>query len=162
MRDVPEWQQEPPKPPLLPPGGEARASKPRYSMSRARSCIAARNSRATPKKLARHSRVQGQRGCGARARESAPEDLSHHLGENRFLAVKRQSLPRNVAETELQAYTKHRDLLKEEIQKLARNCGWEPTDRQQADPNSVPTEAQTKKMEERGWKAFNALSSTPP
>ena len=76
--------------------------------------------------------------------------------------MQRLSLFHNIAESELQAWKKHRDLLREEIQKLAGNCGWEPTDRQRADPDSVPTETQTKKMEERGWKAFNVLSSTPP
>ena len=70
--------------------------------------------------------------------------------------------PRNVAETELQAHRKHRDLLREEIQTLAGNCGWDPTDRQKADPTSVPSEMQMKEMEARGWKAFDALSSTPP
>ena len=53
-------------------------------------------------------------------------------------------------------------MLRNEIIKLARNCGWQPTDRQMADPNSVPSEYQTKKMEERGWQAFDALSGVSP
>ena len=66
------------------------------------------------------------------------------------------------AEIELQSWTKHREMLRNEIIKLARNCGWQPTDRQMADPNSVPSEYQTKKMEERGWQAFDALSGVSP
>ena len=103
---------------------------------------------------------------------SAQAELEHErvhqkICQNTFAqypdtAVQRLTSFRNIAESELQAWKKHRDLLREEIQKLARNCGWEPTDRQRADPDSVPTETQTKKMEERGWKAFNVLSSTPP
>ena len=81
---------------------------------------------------------------------------------DRSLAVQRSSTFHNIAESELQAYRKHRDVLKDEIQKLARNCGWEPTDRQKADPDSVPSEMQMRHMEARGWKAFKALSSVRP
>ncbi len=160
---APEWQQEPPKPPLLPPGGDGTGLETKVFKE---SCEIEY----------RGQKLEGDAEKNWRAthvcKGSADAELEHekvHQGicrriweQNRFLAVKRQSLPRNVAETELQAYKKHRDLLKQEIQKLARNCGWEPTDRQQANPDSVPSEAQTKKMEERGWKAFNVLSSTPP
>jgi hypothetical protein len=68
----------------------------------------------------------------------------------------------NVAQSELQAWRRHRNLLRDEIQKLARNCGWQPTERQKNDPNAVPTEHQTKDMEERGWKAFEALTGNSP
>lgn len=158
---VPEWQQEPPKPPFAPPDGTGLETKVFKE-----SCeIEYRGQKLegdTEKKW-RASHVCRGSAEAELEHEKVHQKICRDMWErNRFLAVKRQSMPRNIAETELQAYRKHRDLLRAEIQKLARNCGWEPTDRQRADPNSVPTEAQTKKMEERGWKAFNALSSTPP
>lgn len=73
-------------------------------------------------------------------------------------AIERSIAFHNIAESELQAYREHRDELRGEIQKLARNCGWDPTDRQKADPDAVPSPTQMKYMEARGWKAFNALS----
>lgn len=160
---VPEWQQEPPKPPFLPTGGNATGLETKVFTESCEIVYRGQKLEGDTEKAWRQTHV---------CRGSANAELEHEKvhqkicrgmwDANRFLAVKRQSMPRNIAETELQAWTKHRDLLREEIQKLARNCGWEPTDRQKADPDSVPTEAQTKKMEERGWKAFNALSSTPP
>lgn len=160
---VPEWQQEPPKPPLLPTGGNVTGLETKVFKESCEIVYRGQPLQGDTEKAWRSTHV---------CRGSANAELEHEKvhqeiclkvwSNNRFLAVKRQSLPRNVAETELQAWTRHRDLLREEIQKLARNCGWEPTDRQRADSSSVPTQAQTKKMEERGWKAFNVLSSMPP
>lgn len=70
--------------------------------------------------------------------------------------------PENVAESELQAWTKHRDVLREAVRALAGRCGWEPTKRQKSDPNSVPSTQQTKDMQARGWKALNALKGASP
>jgi hypothetical protein len=161
--NVPEWQQEPPKPPFLSTGGnvtglETKVFKESCEIVYREQPIAGDNEKAW-----RNTHVCRGSANAEIEHEKVHQEICRKMwSNNRFLAVKRQSLPRNIAETELQAWTKHRDLLRDEIQKLARNCGWEPTDRQRADANSVPTEAQTKKMEERGWKAFNALSSTPP
>lgn len=81
---------------------------------------------------------------------------------NRFLADKRLRILTNVAEGELQAWRRHRNRLRDQILNLAMKCGWEPTERQKNDPNAVPTEKQTKKMEQWGWTAFNALTGTSP
>jgi len=70
--------------------------------------------------------------------------------------------PENVAESELQAWKRHRNQLRDQIQRLAHKCGWQPTKGQKNDPNAVPTPTQTKKMEERGWHAFQVLTSSPP
>jgi hypothetical protein len=160
---VPEWEQEQPKPPLERPGGDGTGLETKVFTESCEIVYRGQKLEGDVEQNWRRMHV-----CKGSADAEIEHEKVHqqicrkYWDSNRFLAVKRQSLPRNIAETELQAYTKHRDLLREEIQKLARNCGWEPTDRQRADPNSVPSEAQTKKMEEQGWKAFNALSSTPP
>ena len=159
------WMQEHPKPPLRPKPSESTGLETKVFKESCEIVYRGKNveSDADAEKAWRATHV---------CRGSAQAELEHERvhqrickdiwDKNRFLAVKRQSLPRNIAETELQAHRKHRDLLKEEIQKLAGNCGWEPTDRQKADPNSVPSETQMKQMEARGWKAFEALSSVPP
>ncbi|HEX4970108.1 MAG TPA: hypothetical protein VFV69_03565 [Steroidobacteraceae bacterium] len=160
---VPEWMQEPPKPPLLRPGGDGTGLE---TKGFEQSCeIVYRG-----KKLEGDTEKEWRKthACkGSAQAELEHERVHQKICQNTFAqypdtAVQRLTSFRNIAESELQAWKKHRDLLREEIQKLARNCGWEPTDRQRADPDSVPTETQTKKMEERGWKAFNVLSSTPP
>ncbi len=160
---VPEWQQAPPKPPLLPPGGDGTGLETKVFEESCEIEYRGQKLEGDTEKKWRDTHVCRGSANAELEHEKVHQKICRSIWErNRFLAVKRQSMPHNVAETELQAYKKHRDLLKEEIQKLARNCGWEPTDRQKADPNSVPTEVQTKRMQERGWKAFNALSSTPP
>jgi hypothetical protein len=160
---VPEWQQEPPRPPLLRPGGDGTGLETKVFVESCEIVYRGHKLEGDTEKAWRSTHVCKGSADAEIEHERVHQKICRNIWErNRFLAVKRQGIPRNVAETELQAWTKHRDLLKEEIQKLANNCGWEPTDRQKADPNSVPTEAQTKKMEERGWKAFNVLSSTPP
>ena len=160
---VPEWQQEPPKPPLLPTGGNVTGLETKVFTEACEIVYQGKKLEGDVEKAWRQTHVCRGSANAELEHEKVHQEICRKMwSSNRFLAVKRQSTLRNIAETELQAWTKHRDLLREEIQKLARNCGWEPTDRQKADPDSVPTEAQTKKMEERGWKAFNALSSTPP
>lgn len=158
---VKEWEQEAPKPPLLPRGGDGTGLETQVFKE---SC----------ETVYRGEKLEGDNEKKWRAthvcKGSADAELEHEKvhqkiclatwESNRFLAVKRQSTPRNVAETELQAWKKHRDLLREEILKLAGNCGWQPTDRQKKDPNSVPTEKQTKDMQALGWDAFNALFDT--
>jgi hypothetical protein len=158
------WMQEHPKPPRLPPpGGSTGLTTKVFKESCEIEYGGQKLGEGDTEKRWRATHV---------CRGSAQAELEHERvhqkicrniwDQNRFLAVKRQSTPRNLAESELQAYRKHRDSLKGEIQKLARNCGWEPTDRQKADPNSVPSETQMRHMEARGWKAFDALSSVPP
>jgi hypothetical protein len=160
---VPEWQQEPPKPPFLPTGGNATGLETKVFKESCEIVYREQPLQGDTEQAWRNTHVCRGSANAELEHEKVHQEICRKMwSSNRFLAVKRQSLPRNIAETELRAWTKHRDLLREEIQKLARNCGWEPTDRQRADPDSVPTEAQTRKMEERGWKAFNALSSTPP
>jgi hypothetical protein len=157
------WMQEHPKPPLLPRPSESTGLETKVFKESCEIEYGGKKLEGDVEKAWRQTHV---------CRGSAQAELEHEKvhqricrdiwDNNRFLAVKRQSMPRNVAETELQAHRKHRDLLKEEIQKLAGNCGWDPTDRQKAYPDSVPSEMQMRYMEARGWKAFEALSSTPP
>jgi hypothetical protein len=160
---VPEWQHEPPQPPLLPTGGNVTGLETKVFKETCEIVYREQPLEGDTEEAWRNTHVCRGSANAELEHEKVHQEICRKMwSNNRFLAVKRQSLPRNIAETELRAWTKHRELLREEIQKLARNCGWEPTDRQRADPDSVPTEAQTKKMEERGWNAFNALSSTPP
>jgi hypothetical protein len=65
-----------------------------------------------------------------------------------------------VAESELQAWTKHKEVVEDQIRKIIseKGCGWDPTERQKNDPNSIPSLKQMQDMEKRGWKAANALS----
>jgi hypothetical protein len=157
------WMQEHPRPPQLPKPSESTGLETKVFKESCEIEYRGKKLEGDAEKAWRETHV---------CRGSAQAELEHEKvhqricrdiwEQNRLLAVKRQTTPRNVAETELQAHRKHRDLLREEIQKLAGNCGWDPTDRQKADPTSVPSEMQMKEMEARGWKAFDALSSTPP
>lgn len=157
------WMQEHPKPPLVPRPTESTGLETKVFKESCEIEYGGKKLEGDTEKAWRQTHV---------CRGSAQAELEHEKvhqricrdmwDKNRFLAEKRQRMPRNIAETELQAHRKHRDMLKEEIQKLAGNCGWDPTDRQKADPNSVPSEMQMRSMEARGWKAFEALSSTPP
>ncbi len=81
---------------------------------------------------------------------------------DRASAPKILDAPEFVAESELQAWTKHRDVLRDAVRALAGRCGWEPTKRQKKDPSAVPSTQQTKDMQARGWKALNALKGAPP
>ena len=68
--------------------------------------------------------------------------------------------PENMAESELQAWSKHKEVVGEAIRKIIREkgCGWQPTKRQQNDPHAIPSLKQTQDMEKRGWKAAKALA----
>jgi len=70
--------------------------------------------------------------------------------------------PSFVAQNELQAWTEHRDVLRDAIRALAGRCGWEPTKRQKSSPVSVPSTKQAKDMQARGWKASKALKRRKP
>lgn len=80
--------------------------------------------------------------------------------EDKARARERLATFENFAESELQGWKRHRNRLRDQIQSLALSCGWEPTDRQKADPNAVPTETQTKRMEALGWRAVSVLFDT--
>jgi hypothetical protein len=69
------------------------------------------------------------------------------------------SHPANMAESELQAHIKHRDELAQQIRKIVsqKNCGWNPTTGQQYS-GALPSAAQVKKMQERGWQAVQSLA----
>jgi hypothetical protein len=67
--------------------------------------------------------------------------------------------PENVAESELQAWTRHKEIVGDAIRRIAGKCGWQPTKRQQRDPKAMPTPAQTRNMQNRGWKAAKALGA---
>lgn len=160
---VKEWEKEAPKPPLLPPGGDGTGLETKVFKESCETVFRGEKLEGDTEKKWRATHVCKGSSDAELEHEKVHQDLCRKTWDaNRFLAVKRLSIPRNVAESELQAWKRHRNRLRDEIQKLARNCGWEPTDRQKADPNAVPTEKQTKKMEERGWNAFNALNGTPP
>ena len=69
--------------------------------------------------------------------------------------------PAQVAESELQAWKRHQEVVGEAIRALAGKCGWQPTKRQLRDMTSIPSAAQTRAMQERGWKAAEALGGSP-
>jgi hypothetical protein len=68
--------------------------------------------------------------------------------------------PANVAESELQAWTKHKEVVAEAIRNLVRQkgCGWQPTKGQKNDINAVPSAKQTMDMQQRLFKAAKTLS----
>jgi len=70
------------------------------------------------------------------------------------------STPWMTAESELDAYTKHREEIGKAIRAIVqtRGCGWQPTERQKADPDSIPTLKQVQEMSKRAWQAAAALS----
>jgi hypothetical protein len=102
---------------------------------------------------------------GSADAELAHEQVHQRICRDTWIADQTKARDRlstieNIAESELQAWKRHRNQLRDQILKLAKPCGWEPTDRQQADPNAVPTETQTKRMEALGWNAVSALFDT--
>jgi hypothetical protein len=79
-------------------------------------------------------------------------------------AQKILSNPANIAESELQAWTRHRDMIAEQIRNIIRNkgCGWQPTKGQKNDMNAIPSIKQSIDMQKRGYKAVEALSKGQP
>jgi hypothetical protein len=69
--------------------------------------------------------------------------------------------PANIAQSEVEAWEKERDVVAEQIRKIVRDhdCGWDPTQGQKGNPNALPSQEQTKKMQERGWRAVESLRS---
>ena len=63
--------------------------------------------------------------------------------------------PHVLAESELKAWTKHKELVADKIRQIIRDkgCGWQPTFLGDA----LPSPVQVQNMEKRGWKAVNAL-----
>jgi hypothetical protein len=158
---VQAWEQESVKPPLLPPDGTGLETK--VFDGSCETVFRGEKLEGDNEKRWRSTHVCKGSGDAELEHEKVHQQICRDVWEaNRFLAVKRLSTIRNIAESELQAWTRHRDTLRAEILKLAKNCGWQPTDRQKADPNSVPSEHQMKQMEQRGWKALEALEGTPP
>lgn len=160
---IQDWEKEPAKPPQLPPEGDGTGLETKVSDDKCEILFGGEKLEGDNEKKWRARHV-----CKA----SSDAELEHEKVHQKIcrdtyardgsLAPRRMQQIQNIAESELQAWKKHRDLLREEILKLAANCGWVPTDRQKQDPDSVPTEAQTKKMEEQGWKAFTALTGAKP
>jgi hypothetical protein len=70
------------------------------------------------------------------------------------------STPEYSAESELQAWTKQKEVLGEAIRNIIRKngCGWKPTKGQKNRLGAVPSIEQMQKMEQQGWKAAKALS----
>jgi len=68
--------------------------------------------------------------------------------------------PRMTARSELEAYTRQRDDLGKSIRGILskKGCGWQPTEGQKKDPDSVPSLKQVQDMSERAWQAAAALS----
>jgi hypothetical protein len=159
-----EWeQQQDVKPPLLPGHGSYGAGLETQSFKGPACEIVYRDAKLegdTEKKW-RSAHV-----CkGSSDAELAHEEVHQRICRDTWakdpsLAVDRLTTIENLAESELQAWKRHRNRLRDEIRKLANQCGWEPTDRQKADPYSVPTETQTKNMEALGWRAINVLFDT--
>lgn len=85
--------------------------------------------------------------------------LTAYSGTDPALAARILGTPANMAESELQAHIKHRDLLADQIRKIVseKNCGWNPTEGQQYS-GALPSQAQIQKMEQRGWQAVQSLA----
>jgi len=85
--------------------------------------------------------------------------LTAYSGTDPKLAARILGTPANMAESELQAHIKHRDMLAEQIRKIVseHNCGWNPTQGQMYS-GAIPTPAQVQKMKDRGWKAVQSLA----
>jgi hypothetical protein len=65
------------------------------------------------------------------------------------------------AESEVLAHLRHKELLEAAIRDLIQKqgCGWEPTERQRADPTSVPTLKQMQQMNLRATNAARLLNA---
>jgi hypothetical protein len=152
---VKEWEKEPPRPPMDWPSGTG------LETTFGESCaVSYRGAPLTGdnEKAWRSTHVcKGSADAELEHEKVHQEHCSKIWKQNKYVAATRLQMVHNVAETEMRAWIKHRDMLKDEIRMLARNCGWEPTDRQRSDPNSVPSEKQAQKMEKQGWNAFKAL-----
>lgn len=71
--------------------------------------------------------------------------------------------PRMTAETEVDAYTEHRDKLKEAINAIITKkgnefCGWDQSCRLIQDPSAIPSLAELQGMSQRAWQYSKALS----
>jgi hypothetical protein len=77
-------------------------------------------------------------------------------------AAKFLDTPEMVAESELQAWTKHKEKLEEAIRDILakQGCGWQPTTGQKANPNAIPSLKQMQDMNARARKAAKLLDST--
>jgi hypothetical protein len=155
-RLAPEWEQPGPKAPMAPPDGTGLETKVFDG-----SCETVFGG----KKLEGDNEKKWR--DGHECKGSADAELAHEQVHQKICrdtwasdpstARDQLAAPENLAESELQAWRRHRNRLRDEILQLAYQCGWEPTDRQKATPGSVPTEKQTKLMEAMGWNAFSAL-----
>ena len=69
--------------------------------------------------------------------------------------------PEMVAESEFQAWTAHKQKLEEAIRRILsdKGCGWDPTERQKADPHSVPSLKQMQEMDRRLRKTKELLDT---
>jgi hypothetical protein len=67
--------------------------------------------------------------------------------------------PEMVAESELQAWTRHKEMLGSAIRDILakKGCGWQPTTRQKADPNAVPSLKQMQDMDSEAREAAALL-----
>jgi hypothetical protein len=105
------------------------------------------------------------KGCEAEADAVIAHETVHQIhcteawSKDPKTAAKFLDTPEMVAETELQAWTAHKKVLADEIRKLLKKkgCGWQPTYRQQASPDAVPSQKQLDKMRTNAWKAAKAL-----
>jgi hypothetical protein len=157
-----EWEQNAPKAPLLPTGGNVTGLETTVTES----CdIVYQGEKlvGVVEKWWRDAQV-----CKGIADAEFEHEKVHQQicrdtwAANRFLAPKRLITLRNVAQSELKAWKRHRNMLRDQIRKLAKDCGWQETDAQKGNPNAVPDEQQTKEMENQGWSAYNLLTGTHP
>jgi hypothetical protein len=82
--------------------------------------------------------------------ESSPKDAAAVLAE-----------PSVMAESEVLAHQRHKEILEVAIRDIiqTQGCGWDPTDRQKADPRSVPSLKQMQDMNRRANSAARLLNT---
>lgn len=82
------------------------------------------------------------------------------FAENPAVAPMLLDTPEMVAESELQAWTKHKQKLEEAIRNILakQGCGWQPTTGQKANPNAVPSLKQMQDMDRRARTAARLIS----
>jgi hypothetical protein len=81
--------------------------------------------------------------------------------QNPAIAPMLLDTPEMVAESELQAWTKHKEKLEEAIRDILakQGCGWQPTTGQKANPNAVPSLKQMQDMDRRARTAARLLNT---
>jgi hypothetical protein len=97
------------------------------------------------------------------AHEGVHQQKCLDVYKNPAEAPKYFSNPAEVAQNELEAWTKERDMIADRIRSILKSndCGWIKTDGQKAQGDkALPSQVQVLQMQERGWGAVDALGGT--